>query len=35
MDTVSIDTFGPFPVDEEDNKYMVVMIDCFSKFVEL
>jgi hypothetical protein len=35
MDTVSVDTLGTFPVDEDDNKYVIVIIDCFSKFVEL
>jgi hypothetical protein len=35
MDTVSVDTLGPFPEDEDGNKYIVVIIDCFSKFVEL
>jgi hypothetical protein len=35
MDTVSVDTLGPFPKDQDGNKYIIVIIDCFSKFVEL
>jgi hypothetical protein len=35
MDTISIDTIGPFPEDQDENKYIVAMVDCFSKFIEL
>jgi transposase InsO family protein len=32
---IYIDTIGPFPKDEEGNEYIIVVIDCFSRFVEL
>ena len=35
MDRVNIDSIGPFPEDEEGNKYIMVFIDVFSRFVEL
>ena len=35
MDRINIDTIGPFPQDEEGNKYIMVFIDVFSRFVEL
>jgi hypothetical protein len=35
MDMISLDTIGPFPADQFDNRYIIVMIDCFSKFVEV
>lgn len=31
----NIDTIGPLPIDEYGNKYIVVIIDCFSRFVML
>jgi hypothetical protein len=30
MYTVNIDTIGPFPADEQGNKYVIVIIDAFS-----
>jgi hypothetical protein len=35
MDRVNIDTIGPLPEDEVGNKYIVAIIDCFSRFLEL
>jgi hypothetical protein len=35
MQKVSIDTMGPFPVDKAGNIYVVVTVDCFSRYVEL
>ena len=35
MDRIYIDTIGPFPQDEEGNRYIMVFIDVFSRFVEL
>ena len=35
MDRINIDSIGPFPEDEEGNKYVMVFIDVFSRFVEL
>jgi hypothetical protein len=32
---IAIDTIGPLPVDDENNKYMLVGIDCFTRFVEI
>lgn len=32
---VSVDTVGPLPADDRGNKYIVVVIDAFSRFVEL
>lgn len=32
---VAIDTVGPLPVDADGNKYIIAVIDCFSRFVEL
>jgi hypothetical protein len=32
MDTVNIDTIGPFPADEQGNKYVIVIIDAFSRW---
>jgi hypothetical protein len=31
----NIDTIGPLPIDEYGNKYIIVIIDCFSRFVML
>ena len=31
----NIDTIGPLPVDEFGNKFIIVIIDCFSRFVML
>ena len=35
MDRINIDSIGPFPVDDQNNKYIMVLIDVFSRFVEL
>lgn len=35
MDRINVDTIGPLPPDEHGNKYIVVIIDCFSRFIEL
>ena len=32
---VNIDTIGPLPEDELGNKYIIAIIDCFSRFLEL
>jgi hypothetical protein len=35
MEKISIDTLGPFPPDKDGNIYIIVMVDCFSRYVEL
>jgi hypothetical protein len=35
FERVNIDTIGPLPVDEHGNAYIIVYIDCFSRFIEL
>jgi hypothetical protein len=35
MERLAIDTIGPLTADDEGNKYIVVIIDCFSRWVEL
>jgi hypothetical protein len=35
FEKVSIDTMGPFPVDEDGNRYIIVCIDCFTRVVEI
>jgi transposase InsO family protein len=35
MDKVNIDTIGPLPPDSIGNTHIVVIIDCFTRFVEL
>ena len=35
MSRINMDTIGPLPKDESGNEYILVMIDCFSRFVEL
>jgi hypothetical protein len=35
MRDISVDTIGPLPDDEHGNKYILVIIDNFSKFTEL
>ena len=32
---INMDTIGPLPTDEDKNAYILVLIDCFSRFVEL
>jgi hypothetical protein len=33
MEKCSIDTLGPFPPDKDGNIYIIVIIDCFSRYV--
>jgi hypothetical protein len=35
MDRLAVDTMGPFDADVYGNQYIIVVIDCFSRFVEL
>src|SRR3546814_13993436 len=35
FETVAVDTIGPLPVDAHGNSFIIVAIDCFSRFVEL
>ena len=35
MHCISIDTMGPFPEDEDGNKYVINIIDCFTRFLEM
>ena len=35
MDRLNIDHIGPLPADEDGNRYILVIIDVFSRFVEL
>jgi hypothetical protein len=35
FERINIDTIGPLPADELGNTYLVVIIDCFSRFIEL
>jgi transposase InsO family protein len=35
MDRVNIDTIGPLPPDVHGNTYIIVLVDVFSRFVEL
>jgi transposase InsO family protein len=35
MDRLNIDTIGPLPPDEHGNTYIIVVVDVFSRFVEL
>jgi transposase InsO family protein len=35
FECVAVDTIGPLPVDEEGNMYLIVMVCCFSRFVEI
>ena len=35
MHRVNIDTIGPLPEDVSHNQFIIVMIDCFSRFCEL
>ena len=35
MERLNIDTIGPLPVDESGNKFIIVIIDCFTRFIEL
>ena len=35
MDRINIDTIGPLPEDADGNKYIIVIIDMFSRYAEL
>ena len=35
MEVLNIDTIGPLPQDDLGNEYILVIIDCFSRWVEL
>ena len=35
MDRINVDTIGPLPMDDNGNQYIVAIIDCFSRFIEL
>ena len=35
METLNIDSIGPLPADQYGNTYILVIIDCFTRFVEL
>lgn len=35
MDRINVDTIGPLPEDAEGNKYIIVVIDVFSRYAEL
>jgi hypothetical protein len=35
MERLNIDTFGPFERDDNGNQYIIVIIDCFTRFVKL
>ncbi len=35
MEVLNIDTIGPLPKDDSGNEYILVIIDCFSRWVEL
>jgi hypothetical protein len=35
MDTLNIDSIGPVPLDQYGNCHILVIIDCFTRFVEL
>ena len=35
MRSLSMDTVGPFPKDDEENEYILVIIDCFSWYINI
>ena len=35
FERVNVDTIGPLPADEYGNTYIIAIIDCFSRFLEL
>ena len=35
MERVHLDSLGPFPISESGNKYVLVMVDQFMKWIEL
>ena len=35
FECIAVDTLGPWPIDEDGNCYLICIIDCFSRFIEL
>ena len=35
MECLNVDAIGPLQADEDGNQYILVVIDCFTRFVEL
>jgi transposase InsO family protein len=35
MERLNIDTIGPLPADSKGNRHILVIIDCFTRFIEL
>jgi hypothetical protein len=35
MKVINVDTIGPLPKDEYGNEYLLAIIDCFTRWVEL
>jgi hypothetical protein len=35
MERVAIDSIGPLPDDDSNNKYIIVIVDCFTRFISL
>lgn len=35
MERIAIDTIGPLTTDEDDFKYILVIVDCFTRWIEL
>jgi len=35
MEVLNIDTIGPLPKDDSGNEHLLVIIDCFSRWVEI
>ena len=35
MERINVDTIGPLPPDEKGNQYILVIIDCFSRWIQL
>ena len=35
MDRINVDTIGPLPANEFGQKYIIAIVDCFSRFIEL
>ena len=35
MHSLAVDTIGPLPEDEKGNKYIIAVIDIFSRFLEM
>jgi transposase InsO family protein len=35
FEVVAVDTVGPLPADDQGNRYVIVAVDCFSRYAEL